>query len=261
MIIEKLCSTLSKDAALPAEPMVWRDKRGRLTARASCLSECPRMLWYNLNGAESAPVSVDLQLAREEGKEFEKRVIKLLKRSGLDIRHQQKTLTKRLNGVILKGHIDCMLYVANEPVAVIDAKRQRWVTNRELADKHNLQLQAYLYMTGLDVGIVIANMKASRYEAYRSRSISGTTKHLREVMIAANTEALGVVATKIASLEKQEPERLPTGRLKGLPFEVHPWQCLYCRYNDLCLPEARLIKVNAKPKLISGGSDAQSTEG
>lgn len=200
---------------------------------------CLRQVWLRVRGSKQREQGIGEKLMFDHGHRLHAHAVELLRR-GLpelhDIIGVEESVTEQLTaklGFKITGRYDCLVTDPAGKKVVVDFKTVRGVAMRFLIEKpkptHQIQIQAYLFATDADYGILLYidregqnGFKEFRVERDDAAVIAAANK-LRAAVDA--DEAPPILEPKITQLKtKTKIER--------------PWQCEYCRFCSHSCPGA-----------------------
>jgi len=129
---------------------------------------CVRSIWYSYQGAEEEPINPRSQVTFQIGKELESMILEYLKKSGIFIVSQGKFFQDS-EVQEFQGHVDGVIVLPDESRAILEIKTAKDSSYNQFV-KHGLkkwqeiyysQLQAYMGMSGIHKGVILAINKNS----------------------------------------------------------------------------------------------------
>ncbi len=224
----------------------WKEGE-RTVIRASATNSCLRSLWYDLNGYDPLPRSIDIVRAGQEGMAHQEQMRKTLREAGIDIRDDEQEVEVDAGEFVVRGHIDNKLYEFDVAKAILDYKRESAIDNPYW--KHRPQMACYLAGTGLPEAIVLIDAKHQGYKPFRyfeslTRSKKGhfQSDFLSEVVIKNSPFYFQALIRSLAPIKYYQPNRLEETEIKD-GFKIYPWTCFYCHFSKECRPKSFVAKI------------------
>ncbi len=228
----------------------------------SSVGKCSRAIVYQMLGYPSEEFKPDFLFILENGNYYHERIENLFKTTGLMIAPELsiKEPNLRISGrsdVIIKNFLPhessnniIKLYKPlsykeqeankepevlwegpdNDVIIVelksINEKGFARVFRYGAKEEHILQLQLYMYLTGIRVGSLLYENK--------------NNQQLLEFIIPYNDEIVNKIINKIKNVNKHvDNETFPEKE-----FEKTDFECRYCDYKDICWPEANKVSID-----------------
>jgi hypothetical protein len=211
--------------------------------RLSGIGRCVRQQAYRILNfpAQGKEIDARSKMVFFQGDLVELAVIQVARQAGCDI-----TATGMTQGLVqldgVYGHPDGVLHSPNEDVLVEIKSMSSYgfaEFERGVIDPaYEAQYNAYLEATGLDrVCLVGLNKDAGV---------------LHEQIRTKDPTIVADVKKRITTIKAATPESLPLRPYGPNDKGFYPWQCLYCAFHRLCLPEAEKVVVGKAYKLKTG---------
>lgn len=255
MIVDKINAYLN-GTGVPIPPAILDDV-GRIAAQAfsrqfgerpedvarlrlSGIGRCVRQQAYRILNfpVQGKEIDARSKMVFFQGDLVELAVIQVARQAGCDITAAGLTQgLVEMDGVY--GHPDGVLHSMDEDVLVeVKSMSSYGFSEFErgvIEPAYEAQYNAYLEATGLErVCFVGLNKDAGV---------------LHEQIRTKDPTIVADVKKRIATIKAATPESLPPRPYSPNDKGFYPWQCLYCAFHRLCLPEAEKVVVGKAYKL------------
>ena len=219
----------------------------------SSVGNCQRNIVYKMSGYPAPPIEPRSLLIMDNGTKFHDRMEELLGACGIMIAPELSIVSKELNIsgrsdaivknfmphetnediVTLKDPENNVVYEGPESeVLIIELKsiNQRgfdWLIKKnEHKEEHELQLQLYMYLTGIKQGCLLYENK--------------NKQELAEFHIKYDQEKVDYILNKIKTVN----EHVAAGTLPPREYVKTDFQCRYCDYADICWPKRKSYNLD-----------------
>ena len=216
--------------------------------RLSSAGKCARQLAYQYHGYEPDGKELDsrAKVVFFMGDLTELMIISLAKLAGCNVIAtglNQMSLSITIDGVEIEGHPDGLLS-ADRKFRLIEVKsmpklRFERFEKGVIDETYLAQVNIYLEALGLDECIMVALNKDSGV--------------LGERLIKKDPRIVAFVRGNIHKVLKSTKENLPPRAFQPDEKGFYPWNCLYCPYWKVCLPNAERVLVGKSYKLREKG--------
>ena len=218
----------------------------------SSVGMCSRKVVYQMSGYPRPPMDGRVLLILENGTTFHERMENVMEKAGiliapeLSIKSQELNISGRSDAII-KNHLphevsDEIVKLADpegkvvyegpeSEILIVELKSINkrgfdWLTKKnEHKEEHELQLQLYMYLTGIKQGILL-------YECKDNQSLA-------EFYIKYDQQKVDYIVNKIKNINKHVEE----GTLPQREYVKTDFQCRYCDYADICWPKRQTYNL------------------
>ncbi len=238
-IPEAILNEVGELAKWSFERQFGRREEQKNTLRLSAVGRCVRQQSYKLLGFEESGKSIDARarMVFFQGDLAEMAIVLLAKAAGLQISRSGKDQkTVEIEGI--EGHPDGIFH--GESDYLLEVKSMSSYGFKEfqrgiLDDGYRFQINAYMHAMGLTQAIVVGLNKDAGV--------------LHEALISKDKALVDEILTRISVLKDIKVESLPERPYKPNEKGFYPWNCLYCAYHNICLPNAEKVLVGKAYKL------------
>jgi CRISPR/Cas system-associated exonuclease Cas4 (RecB family) len=219
---------------------------------SSC-GRCSRAIVYQMSGYPKPEMDARSLLILSNGTSFHERMEAIMGGAGIMIAPELSISSKELNisgrsDAIIKNHLDHetneVIVTLTDPegkvvyegpeseVLIVELKsiNQRgfdWITKKqEHKEEHELQLQLYMYLTGIRQGILLYENK--------------NKQELAEFPIKYDQKKVDFVVNKIKTVNKHVED----GTLPPREYVKTDFECRYCEYADICWPKRQTYNLS-----------------
>jgi len=184
--------------------------------RVTDVAKCLRALYYLFKGIRPARPTGRALYVFDDGHMHHESVKKMLRRAGFVIQDEEKeffneerNLKGKIDGVILHDGKKYLLEIKS--VSHFEFARLGWID-----EKTYLQVQLYLWLTGLQEGVVI----------YKNKN----TAHLKDFVVTYDSRKAEEGLKKFKALQ----EHLEGDVCPPVVLDLEAWECSYCGWGERC---------------------------
>lgn len=203
--------------------------------------KCPRQLAYKYHGFEKLGKEIDARakVVFFQGDLIEIMVLQLAKLAGCNISAtgmDQMVVAIDINGVEVKGHPDGLLLEEGK-VYLVECKSMpsygfKRFEEGNIDAQYLAQTQMYQYASKIPRTVFVVLNKDNGL--------------LNERVISFDPTISGKSIEGFKKVLNSTPEKLPERMHMPDEKRYYPWQCVYCAYHLLCLPNAEKTVVDGR---------------
>jgi CRISPR/Cas system-associated exonuclease Cas4 (RecB family) len=216
----------------------WQSDKLHISDLGVVCDGCPRQLWLRLHGAERRPLRLGELLMFDAGQRIHDRMVKALEQGGMQVVDSEKPTS--LEG--LTGRYDVKIIDGGKTI-IADFKTTRGAAFQYLIEpksSHIAQVLGYVTAENAD-GAAIIYIDREGQNGVRVFEIARNDAEVYANIAKLKEIAAGEIPPILSPiLKKEERKQFTTIYVK------QPWNCDYCRYQDVSCDGALPYKLRGK---------------